>query len=115
MPTILLISPSDELYLVLQEHLRNRYRIFFAPTPEEGAALLPHKIDILIIDLFLPRTDGFSFLKKHIEDIPPSVCLLTSLVDQVILDTASNLGVAKILLKPANITAVLRWLDVLHK
>lgn len=115
LPTILLISPSDELYLVLQEHLHNRYRIFFAPAPEEDSELLLCKSDILILDLFLPRTDGFSFLKEHVKAIPPSVLLLTTFADQVILDAASSLGVDKILLKPINITAVLKWLDTLHK
>ena len=97
--------------MILQDALKDRYRVLAAKNAEEGAALLLHRPSILLLDLFLSGTDGITFLKRNRALLPSSILLFTTLADRVVLDTASELGVNAVFLKPCSLTSVRNWVD----
>ena len=112
MRTVLLVLQSEEFRLALQNALSDHYDIFSAKNPVEGAALLDQRPDALLLDLFLPGTDGFSFLQENRRKLPPAVLLFTTLNNSSILQTAADLGVSTVLLKPCALSSVQKWLEV---
>lgn len=112
MHTVLLVLQSEDFRLVLQDVLKHQYRIFSARDADEGAILLQYRPDILLLDLFLPRTDGLTFLEKNHAQLPSTILLFTTLANSTILKTAYDLGVNAIFLKPCSLTSVQRWLNL---
>ena len=111
MRTVLLVLQSDSFRYALSEVLKDRYHVTIAQNAALGAELLREQPDILILDLFLPCTDGFRFLEKNRHLLPPAVLLFTTYADQQILLTAEDLGIDAVFLKPCSISAVLKELE----
>ena len=111
MHTVLLVLQSEDFCLALQDVLKCRYRVISAKDAEEGEVLLQHQPDILLLDLFLPGTDGLTFLKQNKAQLPSSILLFATLADPVILGTAFDLGVKTAFLKPCALSAVQKWLN----
>lgn len=111
MRTVLLVLESEDFSLTMQEALLDHYRVIVAHHAKSGAALLQETPDILMLDLFLPETDGFCFLEENHSLLPPTVLLFTRLADPQILHTASALGANAVFMKPCSISAVLKWLE----
>ena len=111
MRTVLLVLRSDDFARALQDMLKYRYRVISAKNAEEGAVLLQHQPDVLLLDLFLPGTDGLTFLEQNKSHLPSSILLFTTLAEPAILDAASALGVQAVFLKPRSISSVQNWLD----
>ena len=109
--TVLLVLLSDSFRYAMHDALKERYRVIVAPDAILGAELLNKHPDILILDLFLSGTNGFSFLKQNRSLLPPTVLLFTIYTDQQILDTAESLSVHAIFMKPCSISAVLKQLE----
>lgn len=111
MRTVLLVLQSEPFRSVLHETLRGYYCVLSAKDPIEGAVLLDHQPDALLLDLFLPGADGFSFLRANYRKLPQAVLLFTRLNDSSILQTAADLGVSTVLLKPCSLSSVQKWLE----
>ena len=111
MRTVLLVLRSDDFARALQDMLKYRYRVISAKNAEEGAVLLQHQQDILLLDLFLPGTDGLTFLEQNKSHLPSSILLFTTFAEPAILDATSVLGVQAVFLKPCSISSVQNWLD----
>ena len=111
MRTVLLVLQSEDFSQALQNLLKHRYRVISAKNAEEGADLLRRQPDVLLLDLFLPGTNGLTFLKQNQSHLPPSILLFTTVADPAILDAASELGVQAVFLKPCATSAVQTWLD----
>ena len=111
MRTVLLVLRSEDFAQALQDVLKYRYRVIFAKNAEEGAVLLQHQPDLLLLDLFLPGTDGLTFLEQNKSHLPSSILLFTTLAEPAILNAASALGVQAVFLKPRSISSVQNWLD----
>ena len=111
MRTVLLVLRSEDFARALHDMLKYRYRVISAKNAEEGAALLQHQPDVLLLDLFLPGTDGLTFLEQNKSHLPSSILLFTTLAEPAILNAASALGVQAVFLKPCSISSVQNWLD----
>lgn len=96
--TIILIVEDDEvllraLYLVFHE---DNYTIATAPDGDTALKMTGRlKPDIILLDLLLPKMNGFDFLKyvkadPILKDIP--VVVLSNLGDQENITKAKNLG-----------------------
>ena len=112
MRTVLLVLQSETFRSVLYDALNDQYKVIVAKDPAEGTAQLDQWPDALLLDLFLPETDGLSFLKENQTKLPPAILLFTTFHNSYILQAASDLGVTTILLKPCALTSVQNWLDV---
>ncbi len=66
MPKILLLEDDPNLGLIVQEHLQlNGYEVTLAVNGEDGlAAFDTKKYDLCLIDVMMPKMDGFSFARK---------------------------------------------------
>ncbi len=83
LPRVLLIDDDSELREVLIPSLREDYiQLLYAPSVAEALVVArQHKISLILLDLGLPGTDGFSMLEqlkedRDLHDIP--VVLLTA-------------------------------------
>lgn len=105
--TIMLIVEDDEvllraLYLVFHE---NDYTIATASDGDTGLKMAERmKPDIILLDLLLPKMDGFDFLKfikadQALKDIP--VVVLSNLGDQDSITKAKELGALDYFIKSA--------------
>lgn len=111
MRTVLLVLRSDDFAQALQDMLKYRYRVISAKNAEDGAVLLQSQPEILLLDLFLPGTDGLAFLEQNKPHLPSSILLFTTLAEPAILNAASELGAQAVFLKPCSISSVQNWLD----
>lgn len=109
---ILAILRSEDFGAAFQRSLSHEYDITLCHDQALGLELLLASPDILILDLLLPGMDGLSLLRK-IHDLRPScILMLTNLISNDILLTASDLGVNYIIRKPCFISDVV---DILSR
>jgi len=106
--TILLIEDDPLLVKMYREKFEMEgFRVISAEDGEKGLdAAFNEKVDIVILDLLIPRLSGMDFLKKLREsemskDLP--VIVLSNLSEREEQDKARQLGVKEYLLK-ANLT-----------
>lgn len=111
MRTVLLVLRSEDFAQALQDMLNHHYRVITVKNAEEGAVLLQHQPDVLLLDLFLSGTDGLTFLEQNKSHLPSSILLFTTFAEPAILDAVSELGVQAVFLKPCSISSVQNWLD----
>ena len=111
MRTVLLVLRSEDFARALQDVLKYRYRVILAKNAQEGAVLLQHQPDVLLLDLFLPGTDGLTFLEQNKSHLPSSILLFATFVEPSILNASSAFGVQAVFLKPCAISSVQNWLD----
>ena len=64
--TVLLLEDDPNLGLILQEHLElNGFKVRLAVNGEEGlAAYRGGKFDLCLVDVMMPRKDGFTFARE---------------------------------------------------
>ena len=111
MNTVLLVLQSEDFRFAVQKALQKQYHVIAAPDVPSGASLLQKRPDILMLDLFLPETTGFRFLEENHRLLPPVVLLFTTYADPQIQQSASDLDINAIFIKPCSISAVLSWLE----
>lgn len=109
--TVLLVLQSESFCFAVQESLKEYYHVTVVQDTVSGTALLQAQPDILILDLFLPGTNGFCFLEENRYLLSPIVLLFTTFIDSSILHTALDLGVSAVFIKPCSISAVLKQLE----
>lgn len=80
--------------------LTGRYDVTWCRPGEAAAALLQQNVDGLILDLFLPDTDGLSLLQSLQHRLPPVVLALTAFYSPYVLQAAEELGVGYVLRYP---------------
>jgi len=66
MPKILLLEDDPNLGLIVQEHLQmNDYEVTLVVNGEDGlAALDKEKYDLCLVDIMMPKMDGFTFARR---------------------------------------------------
>lgn len=107
MGKVLLIMEPDRLRDALVEQLQKDREVTACFDAGEGAALLRQVPDILILDLFLPGTNGILFLRENRENLPPSVIALSTFLSSAVLETLEDLGVTAVVRKPCTVEAIL--------
>lgn len=106
MKRILLAIASEDMGRTLQELLQKRYSITLCAGPELPAELAKNQYDGLILDLFLPGSDGLSFLERFSGVLPPVILALTQFYSQYILQALDALGVGYVLRIPCPVREI---------
>lgn len=116
--TLLIADCSDDFRNALAQALQGQYRIQCCRTGREVLELLQTEVpDLVVMDLMLPEIDGISLLQQlRASGIRPLVLAMTRLVNDYVLDTATELEVAYMMMKPCDIRAVVgRVRDLLRQ
>lgn len=91
----------------------NGYNCIIAHDGEEAYDQMQKtKFSLLLLDLVMPRMDGFTFLEKYTEDYPP-IFVLTNLSDPASENKALKLGANKYIIKSN--TSIDSVLDQINK
>jgi DNA-binding response OmpR family regulator len=110
-PTIIVIDDDQDLRAILQGYLeRQGYRVLPAGDGEEGLALARDTgPDLVILDMLMPRLNGFAVLERLKEAGPeaPRVIMLTANDARDHRAYARFLGVDDFLLKPCPLARLL--------
>lgn len=105
MRKVLIIMEQDSLRDALQKELQQEFEVSICDNAEDGARLLENRPDILVIDLFLPRTNGLTFLTQNKSHLPPMVVVLSALTSPEVLLQLVDLGVTSVIRRPCTIKA----------
>lgn len=116
MPNILLIDDDTELTSLLKEVLSfEGFDVSEANNGEEGLALLNDKIDLILLDVMMPKLNGMETLKRLRENWETPVLMLTAKGEEIDRVIGLELGADDYLPKPfsdrellARIRAILR-------
>ena len=106
MRKVLIIMEQDCLRDALQKELQQDFEVSVCGNAEDGAALLKDRPDILVTDLFLPGTNGLTFLIENKPYLPPIVVVLSALISPEVLRQLADLGAASVIRKPCTVQAV---------
>lgn len=106
MQKVLIIMKQDSLQDALRKDLQKDFEVVTCSNAEEGAVLLQDKPDVLIADLFLPGTDGLTFLIQNRAQLPPTVIVLTVFISTKVLRQLEELGVSAVIRRPCTVRAI---------
>lgn len=101
---ILIVEDETAFLYALQSKLSIKgFEVFTATTAEEGLKILEkEKVNLIIIDILLPKMDGFDFLRL-IKDQPETkftpIVIISNLSDKENIDHGVKLGVKDYLVK----------------
>lgn len=113
MEKILLILESDTMCKALSEALIN-YEVCTCKADSFSETLAQFHPDALILDLFLPGSDGFTLMEDHSALLPSAILLLSVLDSDYVQKRAAQLGVDFIIRKPCSVDDIVRHLaDIL--
>ncbi|MDP2930742.1 MAG: response regulator, partial [bacterium] len=104
MKTILIIEDEEIMLDLLQRKISaSGYRVLIAGNGEEGLAILrKEKPDLIVMDLLMPKMDGFTMMKEvqRDEDLKKIPLIIVSNSGQPVeLDEAKKLGARDWLIK----------------
>ena len=113
---VLIADSSEEFCTALSSALQRAGGFTVCGTAGDGELairqILEKKPDILILDLMLAKQDGISVLKAISGMERRPVTLATSgFITEYVANTAANLGVRYLMLKPCDMTAVVERLQ----
>lgn len=109
MHKVLLVLDSEDISSVLHKKLSENFEVKVCDATTAIDMIDNYQPDALILDLFLPGTDGFQILQNTTYRTP-SVILLTLLVSSDILHRAADLKIDYIFLKPFKISVLVKRL-----
>ena len=95
MKKVMLLAP-ERLCDILRDALENNYITLPCSDPSAARDVLTAKPDTLILSLFLPGTDGLTFLREHAAVLPSRIIALTLNYDHDILTELADLGVSHV-------------------
>ncbi len=101
-----MIVEDDPMVAMINEQFVNRSKGFSVAykcnNGEDALTLLEdHPVDLIIMDVYMPRMDGIETLKKIREkDLPVSVIMVTAANDNKTVEEAIRLGAVDYLVKP---------------
>lgn len=103
MKNILFIEDEATLQKSLTEVLKESYNVMNAFDGETGLEIAgKEKVDLVLLDLILPKLDGFSILeqlRKNEATKTTPVIILTNLENNLEIERALNLGATTYLIK----------------
>ncbi len=106
MSKILAIDDDPVLLDMLQEYLEaHGHLVLKATKPQEAHRLFQDtKPDLVILDVIMPRTDGFKLLKQFKESSHPfKSIVLSGLADETCRQQAEALAADRYLVKPVDL------------
>jgi DNA-binding response OmpR family regulator len=116
---VLLVEDDPNLGLILQDYLqlKGKYYVVLATDGEQGfKAFTKERFDICILDVMMPKKDGFT-LGKEIRKINPDVPIIFATAKAMMEDKseAFNLGGDDYITKPFRIEELLLRINALLK
>ncbi len=116
MQKLLIAHHSEELINALNEMLSVRFHVITCTDGQIALELLRReKPDILILDLMLPRKDGFTLLEDAYPCIPPVILATTGHNSGYVQQTAATKGIGYIMMTPCEArSVVLRLMDLME-
>ena len=103
----ILIVDDEEQNLELAKIILNKegYMLHFAHNGEEALhALANNPIDVMVLDLFMPKMDGFETLSRlRSNDLDLPVIVVTAYTDEESHNRALDLGANDVITKPYDI------------
>ena len=109
-----MLLASKNLCDDLQCILGGAYNILPCHNPKAAPEILQRHPDVLIISLLLPGTDGLQFLKEHAASLPRRILVLTSWMDDHILEELCRLNVDFVFRLPTKADSLRQKLDDLY-
>lgn len=109
MHKVLLVLDSEDLATILHKELSSSCEVKICDAATAVDMIDHYRPDALILDLFLPGTDGFQIL-QNVTHSARSTVLLTVLASTDILQQAADLKIDYIFLKPFNLLALTKRL-----
>lgn len=105
MYSVLIVEDDPMVAMINGEYVCKNKKFFLAGTCSNGKDALEflkkNKVDLIVLDLFMPYMDGFETLKKIREEkIPSEVIMVTAANDSATLEECMHLGVLDYLIKP---------------
>lgn len=64
MRRILLVEDDAQLSTLIREHLQQRFSVTIAADGEVGLHALSEQPDLILLDMMLPKIDGFELMKR---------------------------------------------------
>lgn len=113
MKKVLLVLASEDIADILQDALQTDCHVTICDIAHGDQKQLEQEYDGIIMDLFLPGTDGITFLRQYSGPFPSTVLALSQYIDENILDALASRGVSAVFLKPCKVSAVKQQLDIL--
>ena len=112
-----MIVEDDPMVAMINEQFVNRSQDFSVAYrcsngADAVAILEEYPVDLVIMDVYMPRQDGIETLKKIRElDIPASVIMVTAANDNKTVEEAIRLGAVDYLIKPFTFDRFLQALE----
>lgn len=106
MRKVLIIMERDCLRDALQKEMQQNFEVTVCDNAEDGTVLLELQPDILILNLFLPSTNGLAFLMESKPYLPSIVVVLSALTSLGILRKLADLGVTSVIRVPCTLDAI---------
>ncbi|HJZ49208.1 MAG TPA: response regulator transcription factor [Roseiflexaceae bacterium] len=109
MPTILIIEDTPAIVETLRYHLEHEgYRVLSAEDGADGLALArSEQPDLVILDIMLPRLDGFSICRILREESQVAIIILSARQDEIDRIAGLELGADDYLTKPFSLGELL--------
>ena len=95
MKKVMLLAP-ERLCDILRDALEDNYITLPCSDPSAARDVLAAEPDTLILSLFLPGTDGLTFLREYAAILPPRIIALTLYYDDDLLTELAALGVSHV-------------------
>lgn len=123
---VLIVEDDPMVAMINREYVNQNAHFHAAAVCRDGAAALDYleknPVHLVILDLYMPRIDGLTLLKKIRErELPVSVIMVTAANDSATVEQALRLGIVDYLVKPFNnerfqqaLGAFLRRQDAFH-
>lgn len=104
MPTLLLIDDDNELCEMLSEYLQTEgFQVDITHDGESGIVLaLAQDYDVIVLDVMLPKADGFSVLRHIRQHTQTPVLMLTAKGEDIDRIIGLEMGADDYLPKPCN-------------
>ena len=114
--TVFIADNSEEFTAQLTAALQQTPGYRVVGTAQDGEQALrgleDRKIDVLVLDLMLPKRDGISILKSIAAmEHKPAILATSCFITNYVASTVSALGVKYLLLKPCDITALIERME----
>ena len=99
MKKVMLLAP-ERLCDILRDVLDDNYTTLPCSDPSAARDVLAAEPDTLVLSLFLPGTDGLTFLREYAAILPPRIIALTLYYDDDLLAELAALGVSQVARMP---------------
>ena len=114
--TVLIADNSEEFCSLLKSALQQSQGFGVVGTASDGEQVLrilaERKVDVLVLDMMLPKKDGIGVLRAIAAMDSNPVTLATSgFITEYVASAAASLGVRYLMLKPCDINAVVERLE----